>query len=130
MVRLIDPNTGNEIALISEDQLAFLQDALEEEGPEDRDYWIDADTVEMLAARPAAPPDLIAVLRRAVEQVRETRAGLRVADLHERMVLRSTRTGKLYVCRTLSGEKATGPADPVEATMRPDGPWTDRPDLD
>ena len=65
-VRLFDEDTGREIGRISEAELAVLQDALEEEDPDDRDYWINPDTVNMLACRPGAAPHLIALLRAAV----------------------------------------------------------------
>jgi hypothetical protein len=65
-IRLFDESTGWEIGRISESELKVLQDALEEEGPDDKDYWINPDTIDMLACRPGATPHLIALLRRAV----------------------------------------------------------------
>jgi hypothetical protein len=65
-VRLFDEGTGREIGRISEAELKVLQDALEEEGPDDNDYWINPDEIDDLACRPGATPHLIALLRRAV----------------------------------------------------------------
>ena len=66
MVRLFNQATGREIGQISEDEFAFLQDALEEEGPNDTDYYIDNDTIDMLASRAGATQTLIDLLRAAV----------------------------------------------------------------
>ena len=65
-IRLFDEETGREIGRISESELRALRDALEEEGPEDNDYWINEDEIEEIAARPGATPHLIALLRQAV----------------------------------------------------------------
>jgi hypothetical protein len=64
-IRLFDEATGREVGRISEAELAFLQDALEEEGLDDHDYWINPDTVDMLERR-GAPAHLISLLRAAV----------------------------------------------------------------
>lgn len=65
-IRLFDEWTSREIGRISEPELKVLHDALEEEGPDDNDYWINPDTIDMLACRPGATPHLIALLGRAV----------------------------------------------------------------
>jgi hypothetical protein len=65
-IRLLDEETGRELGRLDEGELAFLRDVLEEEGADDRDFWVHAATVEWLARRPDAPPHLLAVLRRAV----------------------------------------------------------------
>lgn len=65
-VRLFDEASGRELGRISEAELKVLQDALEEEDPDDNDYWINPDEIDDLACRPGATPHLIALLRRAV----------------------------------------------------------------
>ena len=67
-IRLFDEATGREIGRISELELKVLQDALEEEDPDDNDYWINPDEIDDLACRPGATPHLIALLRRAVSR--------------------------------------------------------------
>jgi hypothetical protein len=64
-MRLFDEGTGREIGQISEAEFAFLQDVLEEEGPDDADYWINPDTVDLLESR-GATPYLVSLLRAAV----------------------------------------------------------------
>ena len=49
MVELRDVQTGLVAARITEAQLRFLVDQLEEEGEYDRDYYLDAATLELLA---------------------------------------------------------------------------------
>ena len=51
-IRLFDEEAGRDIGKISEAELAVLQDALEEEGPDDNDYWINEDEIDDLACRP------------------------------------------------------------------------------
>lgn len=65
-VRLFDEATGRELGRISEAELKVLQDALEEEGPDDDDYWINPDEIDDLERRPGATPHLIQLLRSAV----------------------------------------------------------------
>jgi processive 1,2-diacylglycerol beta-glucosyltransferase len=65
MIRLIDKDSGSEIGSITEEQLQFLADNLEEEFAEDTDYYISSLTVEMLEGN-GADPALIDLLRRAV----------------------------------------------------------------
>jgi hypothetical protein len=50
---------------VSEDDVQFLIDQLEEEDSEDRAYYINQDTVTMLRAN-GAGPELLAALDRAV----------------------------------------------------------------
>jgi hypothetical protein len=64
-VRLYDEASGREIGRISEAELKVLQDALEQEGPDDHDYWINQDEIEELACRAGATPHLISLLRAA-----------------------------------------------------------------
>ncbi|MDB5322486.1 MAG: hypothetical protein JWN40_4117 [Phycisphaerales bacterium] len=65
-IRLYDEASGREIGRISEAELKVLQDALEEEDPDDHDYWINQDEIEDLACRAGATPHLISLLRAAV----------------------------------------------------------------
>ncbi|HVH38582.1 MAG TPA: hypothetical protein VM764_01030 [Gemmatimonadaceae bacterium] len=74
MINLRDNETGVVIGAISEEDLAFLEESLEEESGEDQDYWIDLDTVEMLEEA-GAPASLLALLRHALTD----RAGVEIA---------------------------------------------------
>jgi hypothetical protein len=65
MPRLIRINTGDEIGTISDKQLAFLVEQLEEEHEEDQDYFIDRDTLELLSDN-GAEPELLALLEKAL----------------------------------------------------------------
>lgn len=48
MYQLIDIEHDNEIGVITEDQVQFLIDNLEEEGIEDQDYYIDPESLRFL----------------------------------------------------------------------------------
>ena len=65
MIKLHDVESGALIGTITEEQLKVLVEQLEEESPEDRDYYIDADTIEMLAEA-GAPAHLVEVLKSAL----------------------------------------------------------------
>jgi hypothetical protein len=65
-VRLYDEATGWEIGHISETELKVLRDALEEERPDDNDYWINQDEIDDIACRPGATPHLVSLLRDAL----------------------------------------------------------------
>lgn len=65
-VALFDQSSGQSLGRISEAELRVLRDALEEEGPEDDNYWINREEIESITGRPGATPHLIALLRRAV----------------------------------------------------------------
>lgn len=65
MVRLHDTHTNALVGEISDDELAFLIDQLEEESTRDRDYYFDRNTVDVLVSA-GAPPHLISVLERAI----------------------------------------------------------------
>ena len=54
------------IGRISEGDLQFLMDQLEEESSEDRDYCVDEATIDMLEEE-GAPAALVSLLRIAVE---------------------------------------------------------------
>ncbi len=65
MIELRDAERGTQFGTITERQLKFLVDALEEESARDQDYYINADTIAMLEAE-GADADLIGLLRRAL----------------------------------------------------------------
>jgi hypothetical protein len=65
MISLRDKETGAEIGTISEQELQFLVDQLEEEFEEDRDYYVNQTTVDVLEKN-GADPELIALLRNAI----------------------------------------------------------------
>ena len=65
MVYLYDKASGALIGDISEDQLQFLIDQMEEESLEDRDYSITQMELDYFAAQ-GASPQLVDLLRRAL----------------------------------------------------------------
>jgi hypothetical protein len=65
MVELRDKETGRILGSISDEQLQFLIDQLEEESDTDTDYYIDDATLEMFAAR-SIDPKLLTLLRGAL----------------------------------------------------------------
>jgi hypothetical protein len=62
---LRDKETGATLGNISDQQLQFLIDRLEEESPDDTDYYIDKDSLEMFAEQ-GADPELLGLLQRAL----------------------------------------------------------------
>jgi hypothetical protein len=65
MVELRDKETGRILGSISDEQLQFLTDQLEEESDRDTDYYINAATLEMFAAR-SIDQQLLTLLRGAL----------------------------------------------------------------
>jgi processive 1,2-diacylglycerol beta-glucosyltransferase len=65
MIELHDAERGTRLGTISDEQLQFLVDALEEESSTDRDYYISVDTVDMLE-EDGADRQLIDILRSAL----------------------------------------------------------------
>jgi processive 1,2-diacylglycerol beta-glucosyltransferase len=65
MIRLFDVETDAPLGTITEAQLEFLIDKLEEESSTDRDYYINTATVEMLE-EDGADAALLTVLRDAL----------------------------------------------------------------
>jgi hypothetical protein len=65
MPRLIRLDTGDDIGQISDQQLRFLVEQLEEEHDDDTDYYIDRDTLELLSDN-GADPELLALLEKAI----------------------------------------------------------------
>jgi processive 1,2-diacylglycerol beta-glucosyltransferase len=65
MVELRDAERGTPLGTISDEQLRFLIDELEEESATDQDYYINAGTIEMLEAD-GADAELVGILRQAL----------------------------------------------------------------
>jgi processive 1,2-diacylglycerol beta-glucosyltransferase len=75
MVRLRDKDTGADLGEISDEEMQFLQDQLEEESAEDVDYYINREELEVWRAAGSAPPTLLDMLQRAMGD----REGIEVA---------------------------------------------------
>ena len=65
MIELRDKETGRSLGSISEEQLQFLVDQLEEESPTDTDYYLNAATLDMFVGK-GIDPQLLALLRGAL----------------------------------------------------------------
>lgn len=65
MPRLIRLDTGAEIGTINDNQLAFLVEQLEEEHDDDKDYYVDRETLELLSDN-GAEPELLALLEKGM----------------------------------------------------------------
>lgn len=65
MPRLFRIDTEADIGVISDAQLRFLVEQLEEEHEEDQDYFIDRDTLELLSDN-GIDHDLLAMLEKAM----------------------------------------------------------------
>lgn len=65
MPKLYDKQTNQPLGTITPVELQILIDRFEEESSTDQDYYIDLDTVEMLAEA-GAPESLLEVLRGAL----------------------------------------------------------------
>lgn len=65
MIRLFDAESDAPLGTITEAQLEFLIEELEEESSTDRDYFINVATVDMLE-EDGADPALLALLRDAL----------------------------------------------------------------
>jgi len=65
MIKLHDCESGALLGTITEEQLKVLVEQLEEESPEDRDYYIDADTIEMFEEA-GVDAGLVEVLKKAL----------------------------------------------------------------
>ena len=65
MIRLMNKDTGKPIGSVDEDDLQMLVDQLEEEDSEDTDYYISADTIDLLEAN-GASAELLRLLRQAL----------------------------------------------------------------
>ena len=62
MIQLHDTDTGASIGAITEDNLRFLIDQLEEESGEDQDYYINETTLDIFQKR-GADTALLSLLR-------------------------------------------------------------------
>ena len=65
MIQLRDKKSGSVIGKITEEQLQFLIDQLEEEFDEDKDYYLNRTTLDMLRER-GADKTLMEILERAL----------------------------------------------------------------
>ena len=65
MITLYNNDTNQLIGSVSEAELQVLSDCLEEEYPEDQDYYLTATTLELLAEH-NAPDHLLDLLRGAL----------------------------------------------------------------
>ena len=64
--RLMDIEHEEEIGVVTEDQVQFLIDNLEEEGFEDHDYYIDPESLSFLAEN-GCDEELLTMLTEALE---------------------------------------------------------------
>ena len=62
MIQLHDKETGKALGSITEAQLQFLKEQLEEESARDQDYYVNADTIDTFEKN-GADPGLVALLR-------------------------------------------------------------------
>jgi processive 1,2-diacylglycerol beta-glucosyltransferase len=65
MPRLYFPDSGETIGEISDEQLQFLIDQLEEESLDDQDYYINQETIEMFRER-GCDEELLGLLQNAI----------------------------------------------------------------
>ncbi len=65
MIELYDNDSGNLLGNINDEQLQFLIDQLEEESAEDKDYWLNRDSLVQFAEK-GCPPALLELLKNAM----------------------------------------------------------------
>jgi hypothetical protein len=65
MISLRDKDTGADLGTISEEELQFLVDQLEEEYAEDRDYYINQTMLDVMRQN-GADPVLVQLLSKAI----------------------------------------------------------------
>ena len=63
MVKVFKKDTNELLGRISEEELAFLKDQLEEEGVADHDYYLRRETIDEFAASAGATEHLVTVLK-------------------------------------------------------------------
>lgn len=66
MARLYDNESGSLLGQVTDAQLQFLIDRLEETHASDRDYYVDVGTIDMLEDD-GGDAELVALLRRALD---------------------------------------------------------------
>ena len=88
MPRLYRVDNGDTIGQITDDQLKFLVDQLEEEHDLDQDYYIDRDTLELLSDN-GGDPELLAIFDAALAQ-HGARASQICAEITETALLHDT----------------------------------------
>jgi processive 1,2-diacylglycerol beta-glucosyltransferase len=65
MIQLYDAEQGTRLGTITDEQLTQLTDSLEEESLADQDYYLTADTIDMLESD-GADAQLVGLLRTAL----------------------------------------------------------------
>ncbi len=70
MIVLTNKDTGIEIGTITEAQLQFLIDQLEEENPNDTDYWLNRTELEIFKEN-GADPELLALLEKGMGEAED-----------------------------------------------------------
>ena len=65
MIQLYDAERGTRLGEITDAQLQSLMDSLEEESPTDQDYYLTADTIDLLEGD-GADAGLVSLLRDAL----------------------------------------------------------------
>lgn len=65
MIQIHDKDTGSWLGTLTEDNLQFLIDQLEEESGEDQDYYINETTLDIFEEE-GADKDLVTLLRSAL----------------------------------------------------------------
>ena len=63
MVKVYNKSTNELIGRISEDELGFLQDQLEEEGIDEHDYYLRRETIDEFQQSAGATEHLVTVLK-------------------------------------------------------------------
>ena len=71
MVKVYNKATNELLGRISEEELAFLKDQLEEEGINDRDYYLRRETIEEFEASAGATEHLVTVLKTGLRNAQE-----------------------------------------------------------
>lgn len=70
MVKLYDKDSGAGLGTVTDAQFHFLQDHLENEAPDDNDYYLTPETLDLLAEE-GADPALLSMLRAALGEREE-----------------------------------------------------------
>ena len=76
MIQLLDKESGTILGTVTETQLQFLKDHLEEESEQDADYYITPDTLDILEEE-GADAALMSLLRRALGSRQEMEVSYR-----------------------------------------------------